>query len=632
MAPARYDCCAMNFALLFLSLFAADSNSFIRTNQVGYIPGAPKIAVICSLDSTSFSTFEVRDSRNRRVHAGPAQATGSFASCRSTFRLDFSTVRREGTYRLIAGGIESRPVRIARDAYAGAADTLLYYMRQQRSGWNPLFQTWVHNKDAIIVDHPTRTGEYQDVQGGWADAADYLQYVATSAHATFMMLMAYRDNPHAFADKFDAWGRPVANGIADVLDEARHGLNWLAKMFPTDSGVTPLEAYTSTDPLKVLVFNQLADDRDHSFWDLPTTDSSDYGWGKGSWRPVYPCTGKPQGLFTGKNRSTGLASTAGKFASAFALGAALVRKRDPAFAARLQNKATLAFVVGQRFPGVCQTAPGRAAYFYEEDNWRDDMELAAAQLYALTGDVRYIHNAVTFAAAEPVTPWMGADTARHYQWFPWHNNGHYEIWRALGAQRVSPAPIPPRTVANRDDIIGPRTDVEGAGVADYYRRGLQAVVDRANNGFRVGIPFIWCSNNLMASFATQALLYRQMTGDEIFREYEVAALDWLLGVNPWGTSMIIGYPNGGVWAQKPHSVVADRLGVHTQLGGLLDGPVYRSIYQNLQWVRLHEPDEYARFNTDFIVYHDDLGDYSTNEPIMDGTANLSYLFAAMASK
>ncbi|HUF64616.1 MAG TPA: cellulase N-terminal Ig-like domain-containing protein, partial [Gemmatimonadaceae bacterium] len=201
---------------MILGVLAADTNSFIRTNQVGYLPDAPKIAVICSLDSASFSTFEVRDSRNRRVLGGAAQATGSFASCRSTFRLDFSALRTEGTYTLHAGGIESRPVRITRDVYAGAADTLLYYMRQQRSGWNPLFQTWVHNRDALIVDHPTRTGEYQDVQGGWADAADYLQYVATSAHATFMMLMAYRDHPHAFADKFDAWGRPGANGIADV--------------------------------------------------------------------------------------------------------------------------------------------------------------------------------------------------------------------------------------------------------------------------------------------------------------------------------------------------------------------------------------------------------------------------------
>jgi len=59
--------------------------------------------------------------------------------------------------------------------------------------------------------------------------------------------------------------------------------------------------------------------------------------------------------------------------------------------------------------------------------------------------------------------------------------------------------------------------------------------------------------------------------------------------------------------------------------------VYSSIYRNLLGISLHDPDEYAPFNTGFIVYHDDVGDYSTNEPIMDGTANLSYLLAAMAA-
>jgi endoglucanase len=144
------------------------------------------------------------------------------------------------------------------------------------------------------------------------------------------------------------------------------------------------------------------------------------------------------------------------------------------------------------------------------------------------------------------------------------------------------------------------------------------------------VPFIWCSNNLMASFATQAMLYRRMTGDETFRELEAAALDWLFGVNPWGVSMVIGYPAAGNTSRFPHSVVAHEMGVETQLGGLLDGPVYRTIFENLQHVRLDEPDRYARFNTGFIVYHDDFGDYSTNEPIMDGTANLTYLLSALA--
>lgn len=573
-----------------LQIAAATPPVVIRVNQLGYRPDAPKVAVVCALQKIEVREFTVTSLDSSVVLTRQATPAKPFGPCATTHRLDFSSIRKPGEYRLSAGGVSSPAVRVRENAYAGAADTLLYYMREQRSGYNPLFRTVVHTRDGIVVDDSARAGVFVPVTGGWADASDYLQYVMTSANATFVMLMAYRDHPEAFADHFDAKGLPVSNGIADILDEARHGLQWLVRMFPSDSEM----------------YNQLGDDRDHSFWDLPPTDSSDYGWGKGKERPVYPCTGKPQGLFRNKNRSDGLASTAGKYASAFALASSIYRKRDPAFAKKLQQKAIAAFELGKRHPGVCQGAPARAPYFYEEDNWVDDMELAAAELYALTRKQSYLRDALDYASREPVTPWMGADTAKHYQWFPWHNNGHYAIWR-----NARPA----------DRKV----------VAEYYRKGLAAVVARADNGFRVGIPFIWCSNNLMASFATQAYLYRRMTGDTQFREYEQAALDWLFGANPWGVSMVIGLPHDGVFAHDPHSVVAKDMGIELT-GALLDGPVYASIYRNLLGIKLRDPDEYAPFNTGFIVYHDDVGDYSTNEPIMDGTANLAYVLAAMSGE
>lgn len=565
---------------------------FIRVNQLGYFPGGRKVAVMCSLEPTRIGRFTVVDAAGEVALEGEAREAGAFGPCVATHRLDFSALEEPGTYRIHAAGTASPPVRVAADAYDGAADFLLRYLRQQRSGYNPFFDDSVHHDtDAILVDHPERAGEFIPVAGGWADAADYLQYGTTSANATFNLLMAWRDHPGAFGDAFGADGRPGANGVADALDEARHGLEWLLRMFPSDD----------------LLLHQIGDDRDHAYLDLPTTDSSDYGWGHGSFRPVYACTGRPQGLFQNRNRSTGKASIAGKYAAAFALGARAFAALDPAFAERLAARAVAAYDVGRAHPGVCQTAPGRAPYFYEEDSWADDMELAAAELHALTGEARYLEEAVSYARMEPVTPWMGADTARHYQWFPWHNAGHYEAWRH----------------ADGDDR---------ALLAGFYRRGLEAVAARADNGFRVGIPFIWCSNDLMASLATQALLYRRMTGDDSFADLEEAALDWLLGTNPWGTSMVIGLPPDGVWPRDPHSVVATELGVESQFGGLVDGPVYRSIFENLLYVNLREPDELARFNTGAIVYHDDWGDYSTNEPILDGTANLLYLFAARSSK
>lgn len=562
----------------------------IRVNQLGYLPDGPKVAVLCATARRRIDTFRVV-SADGRVVLGPRapEDAGAFGPCAQTYRLDFSALRAEGEYRIEAAGVASPRVRISPTAYAGAADTLLVYMRQQRSLYNPLFRDSVHqHTDGILVDH-ARAGEFIAVAGGWADAADYLQYVTTSAHATFMMLMAYRDHGAAFADDHDARGLPGANGMPDVLDEARWGLEWLLRMYPEDD----------------LLLNQLGDDRDHAFLDLPTTDSSDYGWGRGGPRPVYPCTGRPQGLLEHKNRSTGMASTAGKFASAFALGSQLFATVDSSFSTVLAARAAAAYTLGRRHPGVCQTAPAGAPYFYEEGNWVDDMELAAASLYQIAGDSAYLRDAAEYARQEPVTPWMGRDTARHYEWFPWHNNGHYELWRAGDTEHRRAA-------------------------ADDYRRGLEAVAARADNGFRVGIPFIWCSNNLMASFATQARLYRTMTGDTTFMTHEAAAVDWLFGANPWGTSMVIGLPADGVSPRDPHSVVARQLGVHTQKGGLVDGPVYRSIFENLRGIRLFDADEYATWNTGFLVYHDDFGDYSTNEPIMDGTANLTYVLAALA--
>jgi hypothetical protein len=64
------------------------------------------------------------------------------------------------------------------------------------------------------------------------------------------------------------------------------------------------------------------------------------------------------------------------------------------------------------------------------------------------------------------------------------------------------------------------------------------------------------------------------------------------------------------------------------MAGLVDGPVYGSIYNNLIGITLYQPDEYAEFQSNLAVYHDDYGDYSTNEPTMDGTATLIYLLAA----
>src|SRR5256886_11286587 len=143
----------------------------IRVNQVGYLPDAPKVAVVCALEPRVITSFDVVDERNRRVF-GPraADAAGTFGPCAATYRLDFTTLRQTGVYRIEAAGVTSLPVRIGDDVYRGTADSLLAYLREQRSGYNPVFRDSVHQRsDGVLVDHPTRSGEFIAVSGRWAD-------------------------------------------------------------------------------------------------------------------------------------------------------------------------------------------------------------------------------------------------------------------------------------------------------------------------------------------------------------------------------------------------------------------------------------------------------------------------------
>jgi peptidoglycan/xylan/chitin deacetylase (PgdA/CDA1 family) len=95
--------------------------------------------------------------------------------------------------------------------------------------------------------------------------------------------------------------------------------------------------------------------------------------------------------------------------------------------------------------------------------------------------------------------------------------------------------------------------------------------------------------------------------------------------------MVYGLPSWGDTPVDPHSAFT-HIKHYPIDGGLVDGPVYTSIYKNLIGITLNDPDEYADFQSDLAVYHDDYGDCSTNEPTMDGTASLIYLLAAQQAE
>jgi endoglucanase len=581
-------------ALTFWVLLANPAyaqKSWIRINQLGYLPNHPKAAVWCTKTDEIPEKFTLHEANSRKTvwEGMVSMPFGAYGPFSNTARLDFSAWKRPGRYFLAAGNTQSPAFDIGESVFEGTADFALRYMRQQRCGYNPFLQDSCHTHDGYTMYGPMPDSSHIDVTGGWHDASDYLQYSTTSANAAYHLLAAARDFPDSFKDAYDAKGHAGRNGIADVLDEARWGVEWLLKMHPRAEWM----------------FNQIADDRDHINMRIPKEDAL---YGKGFERPVYFCTGEPQGLGKYQNRATGTASTAGKMAATFALGAEMWKDKDSDLVSLLRQRARSAFEFGLAKPGVCQTAPNRAPYFYEEDNWKDDMQLAAIAMFRayITSDIDLPGYALTLAREEPLTPWLGADTARHYQWYPFINLGHYELAKTLSGKK-------------KKILI------------DYYRQGIAMVWQKAkSNAFYHGIPFIWCSNNLTTSFAIQCYWYRQLSGDDTYIQLEQACFDWLFGVNPWGSSFVVGLPASGDTPVDPHSAFT-YLKKYPIDGGLTDGPVYGSIFGRLIGITLYEPDEYAEFQSNLAVYHDDYGDYSTNEPTMDGTASLVYLLAAKSN-
>jgi len=569
----------------------------IRINQQGYLPEDDKIAILFSQQPIEEEILLIH-SPNQTVHsrfnAIPSMAPG-WGTFPYYYTVDFSQVQDTGYYYLQSDNTKSfsSPFRISPMCYQGIPDVLLNFMRQQRCGYNPFLDMVCHQQDGRSMYGSSPDSTFVDVSGGWHDAGDQLKYLITGSYATAHMLIAYQEYPESFDDTHNGLGQKIANGIPDVLDEARWGLEWIFKLHPAPDQLV----------------HQVADDRDHIGWKMPDQDNSDYGWGPQNYRVAYFATGQPQGLREFKSQATGVANLAGRSAAAMALAARIWKNhlQDSIFANKCLEYAKSLYQLGKEKQGYQQGNSYGAPYRYTEETWADDMEWGAAELYKCTREETYLNDAIHYARLANTVSWMNRDSANHYQYYPFVNLGHYVLY----------------------DLV--ETDFKDT-LAAYYLNGLEYTYKAAQqNPFGIGIPFIWCSNNLLTSLITQIILYEKMIGEKRFHRFMTEQRDWLLGKNPWGTSMFTGIPEQGEYPEDVHTsvwVMTER----EAIGGLVDGPVFASIYNSLLGLTLTEEDEFGHLQNKYVVYHDDRGDYSTNEPTMDGTAGAILMMAYLQSQ
>jgi endoglucanase len=581
---------------------------YVRVNQLGFRPQDVKFAIAFAGRPLPGSFQVVNVTTKKVAFTGrTVPVAGAWGKFEHHAELNFTPLQKEGLYyiQLVSdrspvtvttqpAAMEARSPQfhIGVKPYAALPDQLLDFMRQQRCGYNPFVAAECHTFDGRTAYGPLPNGTHVNATGGWHDAGDQLKYLLTASNATAQMLLAFQLNQgkrkQIFADHFNDLGQPGPNGIPDLLDEALWGLEWMLKLHPAPDHL----------------YHQVADDRDHKGFRLPQNETVDYGWGPGSYRVVYFADGRPQGLRQYQSESNGVANLAGRYAAAMALGYQIWRHdgRRKTFAQKLLQAGKEVYALGQTKEGVQQGNSYGAPYRYAETTWADDMEWGAAELLRATGEARYLCDAKRYAKLAGAESWMGRTEAGHYQYYPFMNLGHLRLYALVDARFKKV-------------------------LAGYYREGIERSLQAGEtNPYRAGVPFIWCSNNLMVALATQCWAYERMTGDARYREFAAKQRDWLLGRNPWGVSMFTAIPEQGTYPKDVH-LFANALLKRTVRGGLVDGPVYRKVFSTLKGVTITEPDPFALFQDERAVYHDDISDYSTNEPTMDGTASAILLWA-----
>src|SRR5262249_23322857 len=145
------------------------------------------------------------------------------------------------------------------------------------------------------------------------------------------------------------------------------------------------------------------------------------------------------------------------------------------------------------------------------------------ELFRATGEKSFLNDAIHYAELAGTEGWFDQEKIGHYQFYPFMNAGHFR----------------PYDLVDRD---------EQTKLAGYYRDQIAHCEKRAaDNPYHVGVPYIWCSNNLTVALATECIFYERMSGDKQFRSLAANERDWLLGRNPWGISMFTEIPKDGTW-------------------------------------------------------------------------------------
>ncbi|MBI2865669.1 MAG: glycoside hydrolase family 9 protein [Chloroflexi bacterium] len=204
-------------------------------NQVGYLPNAPKVALVKGAAGSVFKVVDV-DTR-KSVFAGrlgtPIQDIDSDDMAQEA---DFTPLTKPGSYVIVVQGSgSSHPFLVGKDVYDGLyKDAIKSYDDLAR-----LAPAAFHDAQAYLAKD---RGKKIDVSGGWPDAGDYGKYVPTAGITLGDLLLTAELQPEkVLKDDLKLAGK--GESLPDYLRVVKVELDWLFKMQREDGAV-----YTKVTP------------------------------------------------------------------------------------------------------------------------------------------------------------------------------------------------------------------------------------------------------------------------------------------------------------------------------------------------------------------------------------------------
>jgi endoglucanase len=269
----------------------------IVVDQFGYPTKSKKIAVIRDPQvgydnsarfepSKSYALIEIPTGKIVKM-APPAMWNGGStdeASGDKAWWFDFSEIEQPGRYAVvdIEKGIRSADFSIGEHVYKEVMKHALRVFFYQRVGFEkkPEFagRAWADKASHLgpgqdAEARPWHEGrlsnaftdsQTRDLHGGWYDAGDFNKYTSWAARYIIVLLRAYEENSEAFSDDY---GIPESgNGIPDILDEVKWGLDWLVRMQNSDGSLLCVQGLDGASPPSAA--------KGRSYYGPPTTSAT----------------------------------------------------------------------------------------------------------------------------------------------------------------------------------------------------------------------------------------------------------------------------------------------------------------------------------------------------------------------